>query len=38
MSANHEALLQAVELGGCQVLEKPLDLAAVLALVASCLA
>ena len=38
MSANREALQQAVESGGCQVLEKPFDLAAVLALIDSCLA
>ena len=38
MSANREALQQAVGFGGCQVLEKPFDLAAVLALIDSCLA
>ena len=38
MRANREALQPAVEVGGCQVLEKPFDLAAVLVLVDSCLA
>ena len=38
MSANRESLQQAVEFGGCQVLEKPFDLAAVLALIDRCLA
>ncbi len=38
MSANREALQQAVELGGCQVLEKPFDREMILTPVASCLA